>query len=61
MLVKPLASKCAKCQTELDSGDMFCAKCGAKVERDIRCPRCSNSVQVDDAYCRKCGLPLRSD
>jgi predicted amidophosphoribosyltransferase len=40
---------------------MFCAKCGAKVERDIRCPRCSNSVQVDDAYCRKCGLPLRSD
>ena len=61
MVVKAHASKCSKCSTELDLGDMFCAKCGTRVERDIRCPRCANKVSVEDAYCRKCGLPLRSD
>jgi hypothetical protein len=61
VVVKPNVSKCEKCSTELDPDDMFCPKCGARVERDIRCPRCANKVRVDDAYCRKCGLPLRSD
>ena len=61
MVVKAPVSKCSKCSTELEPGDMFCAKCGTRVERDIRCPRCSNKVSVEDAYCRKCGLPLRSD
>lgn len=60
-VVQPNKSSCEKCGTELETGDMFCAKCGVKVERDIRCPRCGNKVKVDDAYCRKCGLPLRSD
>ncbi len=54
-------SKCEKCSAEMDPGDMFCSKCGAKVERDIRCPRCANKVKVEDTYCRKCGLPLSND
>lgn len=61
VVVKPNLSKCEKCSMELDPDDMFCPKCGAKVERDIRCPRCANRLRVEDAYCRKCGLPLRSD
>jgi tetratricopeptide (TPR) repeat protein len=61
VVVKPNVSKCEKCSTDLDPEDMFCSKCGTRVERDIRCPRCANKVKVEDAYCRKCGLPLISD
>jgi hypothetical protein len=61
VVVKAPVSKCSSCSSPLDPADMFCAKCGGKVERDIRCPRCTNPVKVEDAYCRKCGLPLRSD
>jgi hypothetical protein len=61
LVVPANMSKCEKCSMELDPGDMFCSKCGAKVARDIRCPRCANKVKVDDAYCRNCGLPLRND
>jgi hypothetical protein len=61
VVLKANLSKCEKCSYELNPDDMFCPRCGARIERDIRCPRCSNKVKVDDAYCRKCGLPLRSD
>ncbi|MEM0448328.1 MAG: zinc-ribbon domain-containing protein [Methanomassiliicoccales archaeon] len=61
VVIQPPPSHCAKCQAELDPGDIFCSRCGTKIDRDIRCPRCSSKVRVDDAYCRKCGLPLRSD
>jgi hypothetical protein len=61
VVLKPNLSKCEKCSNELNPDDMFCPRCGARIERDIRCPRCANKVKVDDAFCRKCGLPLRSD
>ena len=61
VVLKANLSKCEKCSTELNPDDIFCPRCGARIERDIRCPRCANKVKVDDAYCRKCGLPLRSD
>ncbi|HUL39558.1 MAG TPA: zinc-ribbon domain-containing protein [Methanomassiliicoccales archaeon] len=61
VVVKANLSKCAKCGYGLEPDDMFCPRCGTRIERDIRCPRCANKVKVDDAYCRKCGLPLMSD
>lgn len=60
-VVKQAAIKCAFCGTEMESDDLFCRKCGKKVELRILCPQCDKEVAPDDAFCRKCGAPLRND
>jgi len=59
-VVKQAVIKCAFCNADLESDDLFCRKCGRQVERRILCPKCNKEVDPDDAFCRKCGATLRS-
>jgi len=59
-VVKQAVIKCAFCNAELESDDLFCRKCGKQMERKILCPQCDKEVAPDDAFCRKCGATLRS-
>lgn len=47
---------CYKCKAALDEGDIFCSKCGARVQR--KCEQCGNSLSDDDVFCSKCGASL---
>ena len=49
--------KCQKCGTLMETGDTFCPKCGAAVQRV--CSRCNSDVDVSDLFCRKCGAFLK--
>ena len=59
-VVRQGSIKCAFCNADLESDDLFCRKCGKKVELRILCPSCNKEVGPDDAFCRKCGMTLRS-
>jgi len=41
----------------LTINDMFCRKCGVKVEL-AACPSCGTKPMAGDAFCRKCGVAL---
>jgi cbb3-type cytochrome oxidase subunit 3 len=49
---------CRSCGASLSLDDMFCRKCGVKVELAM-CPSCGTKPVAGDAFCRKCGVALR--
>lgn len=51
------ARLCKSCGTELRPEDMFCRKCGVKVEMLV-CPSCGTIPREGDSFCRKCGVSL---
>jgi len=50
--------KCAKCGTPYDSGDQFCAKCGASLTLKRACANCGAPYYEGDRFCVKCGKSL---
>ncbi|MFC1716824.1 AAA family ATPase, partial [Candidatus Poribacteria bacterium] len=51
--------KCPKCGHEVAVGDLFCSRCGTKLESV--CPECGNKLKEGDLFCSKCGTKLDSD
>jgi hypothetical protein len=49
--------RCRSCGADLTINDMFCRKCGVKVEL-AACPSCGTKPMAGDAFCRKCGVAL---
>lgn len=51
--------KCSNCGYDNDSGSLFCANCGKKIEIiKYRCPCCGNEFGKDDLFCGSCGYNL---
>lgn len=48
---------CPACGASLHLGDLFCVKCGSKIE-NLTCPSCRQTAQAGDLYCRGCGATL---
>jgi len=48
---------CKSCGALLATGDLFCRKCGVKVET-VTCPSCGTKPREGDTFCRKCGVAL---
>ncbi|HUT26822.1 MAG TPA: zinc ribbon domain-containing protein [Methanomassiliicoccales archaeon] len=47
--------KCVKCGIGVPQEDLFCRKCGTRVEVQRTCSHCQTDVSVEDAFCPKCG------
>lgn len=47
--------ECTSCGAPIESGDVFCHKCGAKYERERICKSCGTKPRSSDMFCRKCG------
>lgn len=58
---KPLAVDatlvCTSCGAALQSDDVFCRKCGARVGPEV-CASCGTTLVAGDAFCRKCGTAI---
>jgi hypothetical protein len=51
--------RCKECGSPLEEGDLFCARCGAKVEKEARCPHCGAVLKEGDRFCRYCGAKVQ--
>ena len=49
------AGECNSCGAVLDADDMFCHKCGTRVEFERECAGCGTTAKAEDTFCRKCG------
>lgn len=59
------ARKCPKCGTAVGESDMFCEKCGEKLEQVFtpvaagrKCPNCGADCDADAVFCMSCGTKL---
>jgi hypothetical protein len=46
---------CGQCGEQVEKGDAFCAKCGARVISSKTCENCGAKAKPKDKFCRKCG------
>lgn len=51
------AAFCSKCGKAVDSGEIFCKHCGAKLGKT--CPGCLTKLGPNDVYCPKCGTKCK--
>ncbi len=52
-----MSRRCRECDSLLENGDLFCSKCGAKVQGT--CSQCGNVVADGAAFCSRCGASLK--
>ena len=50
--------KCPNCGESIKINDIFCRKCGAKIEIELSCPNCGESIDAYDIFCGKCGAKV---
>ena len=51
--------ECPNCGENVKANDIFCRKCGAKIERELSCPNCGESINIHDIFCGKCGEKIK--
>jgi predicted RNA-binding Zn-ribbon protein involved in translation (DUF1610 family) len=56
---EPGKYECPNCGENIKTNDIFCRKCGAKIEMKSSCPDCGESIDVHDIFCGKCGAKLK--
>lgn len=49
------SKSCVRCGSSLTEEDVYCRKCGLKVDRSLKCSACGEKLAEDDIFCRKCG------
>ncbi len=49
------SKRCVRCGSSLTEEDVYCRKCGLKVDRSPKCSSCGEKLAEDDIFCRKCG------
>lgn len=50
---------CQNCGVKLDAEDVFCSKCGSKLNKIVFCSKCGAKSKVEDEFCRSCGAKLK--
>lgn len=55
--------KCKKCGYQNEDGNLFCEKCGQKLNKSSNekikiCTKCGNENKSDHMFCTECGSPL---
>lgn len=63
-----MARICTNCKNPLSEGDVFCPKCGQRVQEEpvpvpdppqkFVCPQCGTQLKGTEKYCKHCGLPV---
>ena len=48
---------CRSCGAAMTTEDLFCRKCGVKIE-EAACPSCGAKPLAGDQFCRKCGVAI---
>jgi class 3 adenylate cyclase/tetratricopeptide (TPR) repeat protein len=48
--------KCPECGHEAMAGDVFCSRCGTKLENV--CPNCGSKLREGDLFCSRCGTEV---
>jgi predicted RNA-binding Zn-ribbon protein involved in translation (DUF1610 family) len=56
---EPGKYECPNCGGNVKANDIFCRKCGAKIERELSCPNCGESINTNDIFCGKCGEKIK--
>jgi len=51
--------ECPNCGENVKANDIFCRKCGAKIEMKLLCPNCGESINTYDIFCGKCGEKIK--
>lgn len=51
--------ECPNCGENIKANDIFCRKCGTKIERKLSCPNCGENINIYDIFCGKCGAKLK--
>jgi ribosomal protein L40E len=49
------SKNCVRCGASLTDEDVYCRKCGLKVDRSPKCSACGEKLAEEDIFCRKCG------
>ncbi len=52
----PEEERCPQCGAPLGARDVFCGKCGTRIE--YVCPQCGTVLEPEDVFCGKCGARL---
>lgn len=52
------AGECRSCGAPLEENDLFCHKCGTRIELERECQGCGTVARIDDTFCRKCGSKI---
>jgi uncharacterized RDD family membrane protein YckC len=50
---------CKKCGAPIDSDDVFCPECGAKLH-SAECPYCGGPLEPEDEFCPGCGKAIEA-
>lgn len=50
--------KCPHCGAELNDEDLFCDKCGYKLQENKICQECGAELKQDSSFCPKCGAKV---
>jgi ribosomal protein L40E len=54
------SKNCVRCGTGLTDEDVYCRKCGLKVDRSPKCSACGEKLAEEDIFCRKCGNQVKN-
>ena len=54
------SKNCVRCGASLTDDDVYCRKCGMKVDRSPKCSACEEKLADDDIFCRKCGNQVKN-
>jgi tetratricopeptide (TPR) repeat protein len=58
--LKEPSKNCVRCGASLTEEDVYCRKCGLKVDRSPKCAACGEKLAEDDIFCRKCGNQVKN-
>ena len=54
------SKRCVRCGASLTEDDVYCRKCGLKVDRSPKCSACGEKLAEDDIFCSKCGNQVKN-
>jgi ribosomal protein L40E len=54
------SKNCVRCGASLTDDDVYCRKCGLKVDRSPKCSVCGEKLADEDIFCRKCGNQVKN-
>lgn len=50
--------ECKLCGGQNSEGNIYCIKCGKRLDGKKICPKCGNVIEEQEVYCPKCGTRI---